>query len=549
MNNLPFPRAYRLPSQSFTSIQTTKLKLASVLWTDSWESTDELMKGGVYCVPQTYESALYDYEHTRNEAVDIYGGFGIGAAGGSGRCSIFRGMQTKGVGRTPLVSLDGDHYHSSGTMSMEEACQEAIFSAVYGRCLPFGALETVAVALTGGKFVEQFPNGTTVARRRALIFRPFTIRPAHFLRNLFFARAATTTQSYAVGLTADAHRTQKALLNLPKTLAVTLGLTASSGAEVDDLYDSLRELGRRYAHQIAASFAKRLPHGALNGSNLALNGAYLDFGVSSYVPDYRRQARSSGWIDPWTEKNLPLRALTMLYAQYFSYCTDDRAAKIQDIQVLESDYYFHYDYRLTLEMIKMTGLPEDLARECPSEISAPLFREMRKIWTRGAQEPYVSFPAAEIQRAFNPPPRSTGRYKLNKLLSTVALASDRSDLSAILAKEIDDPNLLIAFEKSYLQFRSWLENYVGTSKKGAISQYIKLQALRKNGSLEGLSRLVLQEELRNMEVADNFDAMKYINDKIEEASYILSDLHPKIPGRTGIEQINSLMNGFVLKMS
>lgn len=535
---------YSLPSDSFVPLRTVRLKAPTVLWAKSSDIADALSRNGIYCLPQPYESAaLYDDAWSRDELVDRYGGAGTGKAGGSGRCSIFEGLQIKGVGRTPLVDPNGDLYHSSGTTTIEESCQEAIFSEIYRFCLPFGAVESMAVVLTGGRFVQTFPDSTTAVRRRALIVRPFVLRPAHFLRNVQFNSAATTVQSRAVGLTADAYRASRALASLPGALALNVGLATLQGSDIDTLLCGLQELGSRYAHQVAASFAKRLPHGALTCSNLALNGAYLDFGVTSHVPDYRRLARRPEWTDQWLEQRAPLRTLNWLWTQYFSHCVDNgNAARMKEFRIVEKHYQAQYQRRLVVEMIKMTGLTEDMARECPAEIAGALVRAMRKTWMRGAHESFSSFPASEIERSRNPPPRSVGRYRLNDILSALACATAGVQWGQVTAAHIDDTNLCTEFANAYSQFRHWVAQHVGDDRKNALNLFMRLQGMRKNSPLEGLRRATLQTELREHELADHFVASAYIDEKVKAARYVLSDLHPELSGATGIDQINSLMN-------
>ena len=537
-----------LPSQSFVRVRTKKLKKPVIIWSKEEECLSDLTDNGVYCLPQENESqCLYEDQTARTEVVDVYGGAGTGTAGGSGRCSIYRGLQTKGVGRTPLVSPDADVYHSSGRMTIEEACQEAIFSEVYGLCLPFGAVKTIAVISTGAKFFESSLDNITMERHRALVLRPFVLRPAHFLRNIHFSPAVITQESKAAGLTADAYRVSQAMPNLRNALVDSLSLTTGNECDAEVVFLGLQELARRYAQQIAASFAKRLPHGALSCSNVALNGAYIDFGVSSYVADYRRQARPPEWADSWTEKNALLRTLGLLWMQYLPFQgIINSSAGHSGIRILHQNFEFHLKNRLKIEMVKMIGLPEDMVADLPKHLSESLFIEMKKVWMRGECEQFVSFAACPENRSSNPPPQRKGRYKLNEILSALADAETAADIGRILVAKIDDAVLRYSFGNSFIGLIEWLKHRFGEKKFLALRRYMKLQALRKNMPLNGLSRAKLQADLRNLEVNDESDIRKYIDEAVNAASYVLADLHPFIPGASGFEQVELLEKGFVL---
>lgn len=99
----------------------------------------------------------------------------------------------------------------------------------------------------------------------------------------------------APGLTRAAYRVSQALLHLPTGLQAALGLRAADAMCTID--QGLRELTRRLAWQFAASFAKRLPHGSVGCSNVSLAGQFMDFGMSHFLPSYRRPA--DALQDPW----------------------------------------------------------------------------------------------------------------------------------------------------------------------------------------------------------------------------------------------------------
>lgn len=534
-----------LPPDSFVGITTRQLSDVKIAWRDQGAQAAAIDPQQIFCCPQRYEAESLYGKETRVEWADRYGGTGVGAAGGSGRCSTLNGMQTKGVGVTPLVSPLADSLHSSGTLLLFEAATEALFAGVYRACLPFGAVPVHAVALTGGRYVQALGDDPEARCVRSLIFRPFVPRPAHFMRNLSHPHSLRAAGDDVPGLTADAWRTAQAMACLAANLKTSLALSPSDNDEAALLDAGLRELARRLAWQCAAGFAKRLPHGTLSCSNMALNGAYLDFGVSSFSPSYRRLCWAHGQ-EPWTESLWPIKTLLSLRQQLDKYRPSVRDSGIISGDDLSDEYGRHLQERLAIEMAKMAGLTEDMASGCPSELLAPWLKAMRNIWTRGADERFVTDAGQLAGGGAVPPPRRAGNYDLNAILAAAGPCADAEDMDRALAPLLNDPALRSNFVHAASDVRAWLRAQGEHAAGGALDIYLGRQARRKNAVLPALRReksagFDLLKPFRHLEsVGDTSAIGPTIDSILAQACHVLEDLDPELPGSTGTAQISGL---------
>ena len=82
-----------LPATSYVAVVTQRLRSASPLWLNTDRFNAELARAHAYCIPQCYEDAEIYQAEQRIQWADLYGGAGLGQAGGSGRCAS--------VGRVP----------------------------------------------------------------------------------------------------------------------------------------------------------------------------------------------------------------------------------------------------------------------------------------------------------------------------------------------------------------------------------------------------------------------------------------------------------------
>lgn len=138
-----------------------------------------------------------------------YGGDGILSNGGGGRCGFDGLWQLKGLGPNQLVGKDVDADHGDGNLSLDSAIYESIWSEIINAALPFGAIRTVAVLDTGRSFEER-----GISTPRGLLVRQSVVRPAHFIRAIYFKEQQFDR------LSEDALRVKSAIVKLIDFLPV-----------------------------------------------------------------------------------------------------------------------------------------------------------------------------------------------------------------------------------------------------------------------------------------------------------------------------------------
>lgn len=531
-----------LPATSWVPMTTRRLRTPHVLWQSPEASAAGFDPDQIYCCPKDYEAPESYGDETRQEGADRYGGIGVGTAAGSGRCSTFNGMQTKGVGVTPLVAPDADANHSSGTLMLVEAALEAVYGAVFNQCLPFGAVPVHALVWTGGRYARTFDHDAAAPCHRTLAFRPYVPRPAHFMRNVANAEGRLPAVSRAVGWTRDAWRTVEAMSCLALNLKTELNLEVPLEDEAACLDAGLRELAKRYAWQAAASFAKRLPHGTLSASNLALSGAYLDYGLSSFVDRYRRLSWPPLWQDPWTEPQLPIQVLASLRQQLDKYRPQMRGQPIAGVQDLTAVYERELTQRLGIEMARMAGLTEDLAQRLPVPAMERWLTVMREVWTRGAGERFVHYAGHVESGVPTPPPRKAGRYDLNAVFSQLWLDADAEIADRRLAPFLNDDHLRCRFVTAAFAVRQELQASLNL-KSELLTRYLIRQAQRKNSSLAVIERdcFALHPAFTALEASGEVGRVgPTIEAMLAESRTVLSDGDPGLSAVTGMGQLREL---------
>jgi hypothetical protein len=532
-----------LSHMSWVSIETHRVKRPQVLWVnaDAASITSTAFDAeDLYCCPVAGESLDTYASGTRTEWVDRYGGSGIGSSGGSGRCAAIDGVQCKGVGVTSLVASNANVFHSSGTLGLAEAASELLYSEVYRHCLPFGAVPVLALAVIGTRCAPRHADEPSPPPLRSLLYRPFVPRPAHFMRNLHHADALRPSADPFRGWTRDAVRTRSAMSTLAAHLHAELQLTSHPRDEIACLNAGLLELARRFAWQAAAAFAKRMPHGSISPSNLSLSGAYLDCGLTSFIPSYLRHGWMS-WYDPWEELNAALPVLVTLRQQLAKYHPDCDGSHVVGAEDLAAAYQQEVNARLRIEFARMAGLTEDLAAACTLSLLDSWTGVMLEIAMRGAGDRHVPFTGCMADGGKTP--AGTRRsYQLNVALSSLWSADSLEKQDAALAPVVPDLVLRNRLLRGADGIRAALSG--GDSVfSNAVTRYLARQAARKNSSLENLHRETFARQCR-LELDDGYDLKHKLQSLLQrhvaEARYVLDDLDPDLPGITGRKQIASL---------
>jgi len=310
---------------------------------------------------------------------------------------------------------------------------------------------------------------------------------------------------------------------------------SSAVSDAHAIDSGLRELTRRLAWQAAASYAMRLPHGALSCSNVGLSGAFLDFGVASFIPAYRRLARPPLWQESATGVHQLCRTLISLRQQMRSYLDGNVCAEIVTADVLAGRFYAEYEHRLGIEMVKMSGMTEDLALTVPRELVAPWVAAALEIAKRGADEAFVAYPGSNVGGRRTPHPHSVGRYDLSSVLARTGGITSGYKLDEALAPQLEDQALRQKYVRTSISLFDHVVRATGFDAS-IVERYFSCQAVRKNASLECLYRPRTRELLMKAE-SDPRRAKCIIDDCASKARIILSDLDPEIDARTGASQL------------
>ncbi|WP_338483271.1 hypothetical protein VRB67_13985 [Pseudomonas trivialis] len=121
-----------------------------------------------------------------------YGGDGILNNGGGGRCGFDGIFHLKGLGTNQLVGArPRDAYgnsHGNGFLSLDVAIYESIWGEIINVALPYGATRAAAVIDLDEDFEE--PDQTLP---RGLLVRMPAVRPAHFIRAVYFKEKSLAT--------------------------------------------------------------------------------------------------------------------------------------------------------------------------------------------------------------------------------------------------------------------------------------------------------------------------------------------------------------------
>ncbi len=273
--------------------QVSRLRNASVTWLNQrWFSEryfdiedqvvlDQVSRWilGDFAYVASQKDANVDTDDTRTLHADRYGSSaGVAPHGGSGRVAIDGRFQAKGVGQTPLVSINSRAGHSHGCMSLMEAIREAIFAEISAAEFPHEAVPIIAIIDTGLTFSSPDKSDIYDQRaRRAIAIRPVAIRIAHAERAPFFKASVT---GFANKQSDDALRTKEVI----HTWMASVGCDMARPTEREVVRDLLGAI----VEQIAFGQVHRLFCGGFFSSNLTISGGFLDFGNMHALPNWSR---------------------------------------------------------------------------------------------------------------------------------------------------------------------------------------------------------------------------------------------------------------------
>lgn len=302
-----------------------------------------------------------------------YGGVGIGSNGGGARCGTDGRWLVKGMGSNQLLGVDSAFWYGHGTLPLVDAIAEAIWAKMLKHALPFGALDTPAVIATGRMSWTRERGGARKEHPGALMIRSAALRLASFERAIYF-KPKWGPDDGLINRSAlvDVQRTKSAINFLPSAMPVNgqpegASPKSSYSDENEAVIEGLRNVGQRIAMQSAAASAKRIMHGALTGSNIALDSRWMDLGCVTGLNNFGLPASFKPSM--WREyRKLHESICNILYysMKYNKSCKRMNIRK-ESIEICEhiDGYYNRY---LLMFLLERCGFPSDLVNNAFSEI-------------------------------------------------------------------------------------------------------------------------------------------------------------------------------------
>lgn len=440
-----------LPSSSFVPFATHKLRSPIIAWTNPKTFSEREAIDNAYSI-RTNEAEYTHYSNcTKVLQADRYGGLGNGFNGGSARCGSFYNLQIKGVGLTPLFgenpSGNRSLWHNSGQMSASDAVREAIWSHICAKFMPYGAIHSHAIVLPKGQYISQpCDSKSGTPQRRAVLIREFPTRPGHFLRNLNFQRS-TANENVKCD---DSVRTSNAFQTLPKNLAQ---LDFNIDADSADIFikEGLVCIARRYARQIAASFARRIHHRALSCANISIDGRYLDFGTMTVACGFHRQSGVAGVasLDFWNQEKMLCKTLESLRTHAYRYMKPSNPKTI--LSKDELAFIFLGDLRTysDIELIGIFGFPFSFIEALPSAVRLRTGSVLREIIRRGSQERFTVLSTSDPKSSAMRPLHTTGRYNLSYIVKQLSMTNELSSTKSLVSSLLGDKELSARLSAAY----------------------------------------------------------------------------------------------------
>jgi hypothetical protein len=301
-----------------------------------------------------------------------YGGDGILSNGGGGRCGFDGQWQLKGVGPNELVGKDVDAEHGDGNLCLQTALYETTWAEIIHTALPFGAVRTVSILDTGIKY-----ETLQETKARALLVRNPAVRPAHFIRAIYYKEKRTEN------LNGDSRRVKLAIARLVEFLPAA-DPTVKSQCVRGRLALGLHELAGRFAKQFAAARSKGIAHCNVSASNLSLDGAWLDLSGAKLV--VLEDARDKFSIDRLhTEHHVAIESLQHLCYYLSKYCVLPPEESAAICQQITEHFFRSYALQLSIYQVAQAGFPLWILQKITdsaefSDFSSQLNRTLEKIF-------------------------------------------------------------------------------------------------------------------------------------------------------------------------
>ena len=444
-------------------------------------SAHECLDNYAFAVPSELECSNNYTEESAFFYAERYGGAGIGSNGGSGRCGTSGPLQIKGIGRTPLIGRKealGDVWHSHGGVALVDAIQECVWGEVFAQALPYGAVRVASIIVTGTDCWYEAADGAQIHAPRALIVRQSAARPAHFMRAMFFGQRGDILTMQ------DVARTRCAVLALPEILPQN-PMGPASREPVGTVLSGLKEMALRFARQCAAAQVKRLMHGALIPSNLAIDGRWLDFGTASQLPTFAN-TKSAGaprsFATLWEEHKGIAGILQDLCFYINKYLLVPNYATQIDPQDLAQYYADCYQNSLVSEATIALGIPSDVVEICPSlrGLAEGLTTCMRRSSSKRIESATLDLTVY-------------GEIQIGKILYNIVLERFEE-----VERLVENRLISMRLIASYMEFSSMFEKTAQSIKLSHVRVLLQIGARKLGYSISRLFRHNMVAQNRNL---------------------------------------------------
>lgn len=504
-----------LPESSFVEFDAHKLKNHRVVWSNPHNAPSFKLDDYAYCTPLASDSAKDYLDETKRYKADRYGGVGIGPNGGGARCGLIGGVQVKGIGRNQLAGTETPFWHSYGGETVAGGVREAIWGEICHFSLPYGGVRVHGIIDTGTSVPLFEANGNGEVTRRGLTLREAAIRPGHFVRSLFFSRKDEKLRQ----LCSDSERTRRAIFCLGDTFQSTFGGNESNALNSSYINTCLKLMFSRFATQIAVGNVKRIIHGAINASNICLDGKWIDFGTISTISDYGRIIINNTGPDVW-EHSRVIKVASELIVSLRKYLPHTLASKIIPLGELSNHFHIEFKKRVRIEFLKLTGIPECRLAKIDEKSQLAFYDCIQKIISSGNKEPFKLYHPCPFYVAHMPD--KMGDFHLNTIMKIVATCRNAEEADRRLSIELTNQSLRKEFIFTFWNIKNaFLAQFNSTSIRNAWC-FMAINCLRVNMNIPELYRHTLDKAINNFLISES-DASLFINPLVNKAKTLLMD--------------------------
>ncbi len=474
-----------LGRSSYIPVVTQKLANPKIIYADlapdkiSTADRQYLLNKWGWAVRTVNEPTSAYLSQTRIHSASFYGGNGMNGNIGDGRTSIDGDENFKGIGPTGMVNPHTEEGHNSGTLKIDHAILETVWSKLLDLELPFGANRVRGILGTGT--VEDRDGHPGL---RVVIVRDDFLRPAHFITNETSIKVGRSTT--------DRERVTQAVLKLPEALPQPH--STSSLNRMSRLSSGLNEFIDRLANQTAYSWTHSMYHGAMSPSNVTLSGAAADFGTFQALGGYPSIQLLSDCA-PNGDFSEEIQVLKEFHSSVIDHAPSSWKSAIGSFSQWTQRFQESYHRQIRREMLSLSGaFPEFLPALEQTLEAKKLGDVLLRIAKAGNEE--------VIQTWLKPLSFETGTYQLPRILQKLAHAPlTESSLQLAVKTEVADLPLRAELTEAYLRFYQQMNlaaETVGISSVAAQKYRIEAAQIRNQKMTELFRTPQLQLQLNSL---------------------------------------------------